>query len=38
MNLSIIVPIYNREKTLSRCLDSILSMKMQNYEVLLIDD
>lgn len=38
MNLSIILPIYNREQTLSKCLDSILSMKMQNYEVLLIDD
>mgnify|MGYP004543269393 FL=1 len=38
MKLSIIIPIYNREKTLPRCLDSILAMKMSDYEVLLVDD
>lgn len=38
MILSIIIPIYNRENTLARCLNSILSMKMNDYEVLMVDD
>ena len=38
MKLSIIIPIYNREKTLPRCLDSLLAMKMSDYEVLMVDD
>ena len=38
MILSIIIPIYNRKRTLPRCLDSILSMKMNDYEVLMVDD
>ena len=37
-NFSIIVPIYNVEKYLSLCLDSILSQSLSNFEVLLIDD
>lgn len=36
--VSIIVPIYNAEKYLSRCLDSILSQTFCDFEVLLIDD
>lgn len=36
--ISIIVPIYNSEKTLSQCIDSILSQKYSDFEVLLIDD
>lgn len=38
MTLSIIIPIYNVEKTLKRCVDSILRQGLDNYEVLLIDD
>lgn len=38
MKLSIIVPIYNVEKTLKRCVDSILRQRLDNYELLLIDD
>lgn len=38
MKLSIIIPIYNRENTLARCLDSILAMTMSDYEVLMVDD
>ena len=37
-NVSVIVPIYNVEKYLSPCLDSILSQSLPNFEVLLIDD
>ena len=36
--ISIIVPVYNVEKYLCRCLDSILSQSMQDYVVFLIDD
>lgn len=37
-NVSVIVPIYNVEKYLSRCIDSILVQTYQNYELILIND
>lgn len=36
--LSIIIPIYNAEKFLRKCLNSILEQSYTNFEVLLIDD
>lgn len=36
--LSIIVPVYNAEKYLCRCLDSILAQSFSDCEVILIDD
>jgi len=36
--ISIIIPVYNDDKNISRCLDSILSQTYTNYECLLIDD
>lgn len=36
--LSIIIPVYNAEDYLSRCLDSILNQDMKSYEVILVDD
>lgn len=36
--ISIIVPIYNCEKYLVRCIESILSQTYKNIEILLIDD
>ena len=36
--LSIIVPIYNVEKYISGCLDSILSQRFRDYELILVDD
>lgn len=38
IQVSIIVAIYNAEKWLHRCLESIKMQSFQNYEVLLIDD
>ena len=36
--ISVIVPIYNAEKYLSRCLDSILTQADENVEIILIND
>lgn len=36
--VSVIVPIYNGEKTLSGCLSSILNQTYKDYEIILIDN
>ena len=36
--VSIVVPIYNAEKTLELCLNSILAQTVSYYEIVLIDD
>lgn len=36
--LSIIIPVYNAETTLSRCLDSILCQAGEDVEILLVND
>lgn len=36
--ISIIVPVYNGDKYLSRCVDSILNQTFQDWELLLVDD
>lgn len=36
--VSIVVPIYNAERTLEACLKSILAQTISDYEVILIDD
>lgn len=36
--ISIIVPVYNTEKYLARCLDSILAQTYQDWELLLFND
>lgn len=37
-NVSIIVPVYNVEPFLARCVDSILAQTYHNFELILIDD
>ena len=36
--VSIIVPVYNAEKTIGRCIDSILGQQYTDFELLLVDD
>ena len=38
IKLSVIIPIYNCENYLSRCLDSILNQTFNDYEVICIND
>ena len=38
MLLSVVVPVYNRLRTLPRCLDSILSQLPEDAELILVDD
>ena len=36
--ISIIIPVYNVEKHLCKCLDSVLNQSYENLEIILIDD
>ena len=36
--ISVIIPIYNVEKYLCRCLDSIISQSYKDLEIILVDD
>lgn len=36
--ISVIVPVYNAESTIRRCVDSILAQTFTDFECLLIDD
>ena len=35
---SIILPIYNVEKYIDRCINTILNQEFSNYEIILVDD
>lgn len=36
--ISVIIPVYNGEKYIKRCVDSILSQSYDNYEIIIIND
>ncbi len=36
--MSIIIPVYNGEKYIRECIDSILSSSLKNYELIIVDD
>lgn len=38
LGFTFIIPVYNAEKTLERCLDSIRMQTISNFEVILVDD
>ena len=36
--VSVIVPVYNAEKYLPKCVDSICAQTLQDIEIILVDD
>ena len=36
--ISVIVPVYNTEKYLDRCIQSIINQKYKKLEIILVDD
>ncbi len=38
MRYSVIIPVYNAEETLRRCLDSLVGQQFSDYELLIIND
>ena len=38
MKVSVIVPVYNTEKYLKKCIDSLLNQNFEDYEIIVIND
>lgn len=38
ISVSIIIPTHNSERTIGECLDSVMRVEQQNYEIIILDD
>lgn len=38
LNLSVIIPVYNVEKYLEQCVESVVHQNLDHYEIILVDD
>lgn len=38
MKISIVIPLYNKQNFIRRCLNSILNQSYSNYEIIIVDD
>ena len=38
IDISVIIPVYNNEKTIYRCIDSLINQSFDNFEVILVND
>ena len=36
--VAVIIPVYNTERYLSRCVDSVIAQTLENIEIILVDD
>lgn len=37
-DISVIIPVYNRERSIRLCLDSLLNQEFSNFEIIVVDD
>ena len=38
IKVSVVIPVYNGEKYLKQCLDSVISQTLKDIEIILVDD
>lgn len=38
IKVSIVIPVYNTEQYISRCMESIVGQGLENYEIIIVDD
>ena len=38
MKISVIIPVYNTEERLKRCLDSVVAQTFKDFECIVVDD
>ncbi len=38
LNISVVIPVYNREDTISRAIDSVINQTIDNFEIVVVDD